>query len=182
MNVIRTYIRIIDALSEYVGRAVSWFIPVMVGVLMIEVVMRYFFMRPTLWAYDTAIFLYGYCGILAGAYTLKHRAHIVVDVVFNLFKPRTKAICNTLTGLLFFFFLILFIKYTWDAGMHAIVSGHRSSTQWAPPIGHYRMLLAVGGTLLLLQGSANWLRDLYMAVTGRELEPHLPENPMEVAE
>lgn len=182
MNLIRAYIRIIDTVSEYVGRIVCWLIPIMVIVLMIEVIMRYFLMRPTLWAYDTAIFLYGYCGILAGAYTLKHRAHIVVDVVFNLFKLRTKAICNTLTGFLFFFFLILFIKYTWDAGIHAFVNGHRSSTQWAPPIGHYRLLLSIGGVLLLLQGSANWLRDLYMAVTGKELELSLPENLMEVTE
>lgn len=182
MNFIRAYIRGIDAVSEYVGRIVCWLIPAMVAVLMIEVIMRYFFMRPTLWAYDTAIFLYGYCGILAGAYALKHKAHIVVDVVFNLFTPRTKSICNTLTGFLFFFFLILFIKYTWDAGVNAIVSGHRSSTQWAPPIGHYRLLLAVGGMLLILQGSANWLRDLYMALTGRDLEPPLSEDPMEVTE
>lgn len=182
MNFIRAYIRIIDTVSEYVGRIVCWLIPIMVTVLMIEVIMRYFFMRPTLWAYDTAIFLYGYCGILAGAYALKYRSHIVVDVVFNLFTPRTKAICNTLTGFLFFFFLILFIKYTWDAGVNAIIGGHRSSTQWGPPVGHYRMLLPVGGMVLLLQGSANWLRDLYMAVTGRELESSLSEEPMEVTE
>ena len=182
MNCIRAYIRGIDTISEWVGRIVCWLIPVMVVVLMIEVIMRYFFMRPTLWAYDTAIFLYGYCGILAGSYALKHRAHIVVDVVFNMFKPRTKAICNVFTGFLFFFFLILFIKYTWDAGIHSIVSGHRSSTQWGPPIGHYRLLLAVGGILVFLQGSANWLRDLYMAVTGTALEPPLPDEPMEVAE
>ncbi|MDR3073117.1 MAG: TRAP transporter small permease subunit [Deltaproteobacteria bacterium] len=182
MNVLRAYIRLIDAVSEWTGRAVCWLIPVMVVILMIEVVMRYFFMHPTLWAYDMAIFLYGYCGILAGAYALKHKAHIVVDVVFNLFRPRVRAICNAATGLLFFFFLALFIKYTWDAGLHALMSGHRSSTQWAPPNGHYRMLLAVGGILLILQGSANWLRDLFMAVTGRELEPSLPEEPLEAME
>ena len=182
MSFIRAYIRSVDTISEYVGRIICWFIPLMVTVLMIEVIMRYFFQRPTLWAYDTSIFLYGYCGILAGAYALKHKAHIVVDVVYNLFKPRTKAICNTLTGFLFFFFLILFIKYTWDAGIHAIISGHRSSTQWAPPIGHYRMLLAVGGILLILQGSANWLRDVYMAVTGKEIDPPASEDPREVTE
>ena len=171
MNIIRTYIRLADALSEYVGRAVSFLIPGLVVVLMIEVASRYLLKKPTLWAYDTAIFMYGYCGVLAGAYTLKHKGHIVVDVVYSLFSPRVKAAFNVLTGLLFFFFMTIFIIYTWKAAAVALAGGHRASSQWAPPVGHYRLLLPVGGGLLLLQGLANWLRDLYFAATGREMLP-----------
>ena len=171
INCLRLYIKAADVLSEYVGRAVSLLVPGMVIVLLIEVGMRYFFKSPTLWAYDTAIFMYGYCGVLAGAYTLKHKGHIVVDVVYSLFSPRVKAVMNVLTGLLFFFFCVIFIIYTWKAAAVAIDGGHRANTQWAPLVGHYRLILPIGGGLLVIQGLANWLRDLHFAVTGREIVP-----------
>jgi TRAP-type mannitol/chloroaromatic compound transport system permease small subunit len=169
MNLVAKFIRFADAVSEGVGRAVSLLIPAMALVLLIEVVMRYFFRRPTLWAYDTAIFMYGYCGVLAGAYALKHKDHIVVDVVYSLFSPRVKAAMNVATGLILFLFLIIFIKYTLAVAVTAIKAGHRTNTQWAAPAGHYRLLLPAGAALLLLQGLANWLRDLHYAATGREL-------------
>ena len=171
MGFIRSIVRPIEAMSEAVGRVVCWLIPVMVLVLMIEVIMRYCFKRPTLWAYDTSIFMYGYCGLFAGCYTLKHKSHIVVDVVFNMFKPRTKAILNCCTGILFFIFLLVFIKYTWDMAMVAWEGGHRGNTAWAPPIGHYRLIIPISAGLLLLQGIATWLRNFYFACTGTELDP-----------
>jgi TRAP-type mannitol/chloroaromatic compound transport system permease small subunit len=169
MTAFKRAIGVIDAISEFVGRAVSILLPAMVLVLLIEVIMRYAFRRPTLWAYDTAIFMYGYIGILAGAYALKHKNHIVVDVVYNLFSPRTKAVMNVFTGLLMFLFLVIFIKYTLAVAITALKAGHRTPTQWAPPVGHFRLMIPVGAALLLLQGLANWARDLHFAVTGREL-------------
>ncbi|MDL2226215.1 TRAP transporter small permease subunit [Deltaproteobacteria bacterium OttesenSCG-928-M10] len=180
MKVIQTYIRIIDTLSEWIGRAASMLIPVMVIILLFEVIARYAFNRPTLWGYDMAIFMYGYCGILGGMHALKHKKHIIVDVVFNMFKPRTKSIMNVFTGLLFFFFIIVFVKYTWDMAMIAWAGSHRTSTAWGGPVAHYRLLLPVGATLLGLQGLANWFRDLYFAITGAPLAdppPAVPEIP-----
>jgi TRAP-type mannitol/chloroaromatic compound transport system permease small subunit len=169
MNAIKKLIVAIDAISEWIGRIVSVLIPLMVLVLLAEVIMRYAFDRPTLWAYDTAIFMYGYVGILAGAYTLKHKNHIVVDVVYNLFSPRTKAAMNVFTGLLMFLFLIVFIKYTLPVAITALKAGHRTNTQWAPPLGHFRLIIPIGAALLILQGIANWIRDVYFAFTGRQL-------------
>lgn len=170
MSFIKLFIRSVDRLSEFVGRTVSICILGMMVVLVIEVIMRYFFKRPTLWAYDTSIFMFGYCGILAGAYTLKHNAHINVDVIYAKFSLRTRSILDVFTGLLFFYFMILMIIYCWSPAIIAIEGGHRGNTMWAPPIGHYRMLIVVGAVLLLLQGLANWLRALYTAITGKELE------------
>ena len=170
MGLIKMYIRTIDCITEIVGKLASFCLPAMTAVLLVEVVMRYFFKRPTLWAYDTSIFLFGYCGVLAGAYSLKHNAHIIVDVVFNLFSPRTKAIINSFTYILFFVFMGLFIYYCWDAAIIAIEGGHRTNTHWAPPMGHFKMLLVVGGVLLFLQGFACWFRNLHMAFTGKEME------------
>jgi TRAP-type mannitol/chloroaromatic compound transport system permease small subunit len=46
--------------------------------------------------------------------------------------------------------------------------GEMSMTDWRPPIYCVKFMIPLGGLLLLLQG-VNWfIRDLYLAVTGRK--------------
>ena len=41
---------------------------------------------------------------------------------------------------------------------------------WYPPAAPYRTLFAVGLLLLILQGVANFIRDLYFVVRGEKLD------------
>lgn len=160
----------IDRLSLLVGYLVSVLVPGMVIVLAIEVVSRYVFDAPTLWVYDTATFMFGYCGLLAGAFAMRERAHINVDILYARLSKRVRAGLDVVTGLLTFFFLILVILYTWPEAMTAIARGTRRPSEWAPPVGHYVLLIPVSAGLVLLQGLANWVRSLHLVVTGRELD------------
>jgi TRAP-type mannitol/chloroaromatic compound transport system permease small subunit len=169
MEAIKLYIRTVDIISENIGRACAVLIPCMVAVLFIEVMARYLFQRPTLWAYDTAIFLYGYCGLLAGAYVLKHKGHINVDLIQERLPPRVNAILDVCTSFLFFFFMILVIIYGSKAAIMAISLGDRTHSAWAPPIGHFKLMIPVGALFLLMQGIAKLIRDLYLAINGKEL-------------
>ena len=169
MDIIRIFVRNVDRLSAIVGIAISAALPVMVCVLTVEVVARYIFDSPTIWAFDTATFLFGYCGLLAGAYVHRRREHINVDIFYGRLSPRWQAVLDTLTGLIFFFFIILVIVYGWKEAYPALASGERRPSEWAPLVGHFKMMVPVGAFLLLLQGFANWLRSLYLAVTGKEL-------------
>lgn len=169
-SALKFFVRIVDRLSKLIGIGVSVLIPTMTLVLTFEVVARYVFRRPTIWAFDTSIFLYGYCSLLAGAYVLQEGEHISVDIIYERFSPRWKAIMDVLTGLLFFFFIILVVVYGWKAAYSALLFGDRTPTEWGPPVGHFKLMLPVGAILLLLQGIAKWIRNFYLAITGKELE------------
>jgi len=145
--------------------------PFMVSVLFVEVIARYFFNHPTIWAYDLSIFAYGYTGLLAGAYVLKTGDHINVDLVHAKLSPRGQAILELIHGLLIFFFAILVICTTWEPALHAISNHETRPGEWSPPIGHFKLMIPVGGSLILLQQLANWIRSLYRLITGRELRP-----------
>lgn len=164
------FIKIVDTMSEWTGRAVSILVPAMVMVIGYEVVARYFFSRPTIWVYDTAIFFFGYCGLLAGAYALRRNEHISVDVIYSRFSERGKAVLDAISGLLFLFFLCLVMIYGWKAAATAIQMGERTNTEWAPSIGHFKLVLPVAASMLLLQQLVNWIRSLYRAFTGKELK------------
>ena len=170
MKTLKAYVRIVEAVSEKIGLACTVLVLGMVAVLFTEVTARYIFQRPTLWAYDTAIFLYGYCGLLAGAYTLKHKGHINVDLLQERLPPRVNAILDACTSLLFFFFMILVIIYGTKAAVMAISLGDRTHSAWGPPLGHFKLMIPVGALLLFMQGIAKLIRDLYLAITGKELE------------
>jgi TRAP-type mannitol/chloroaromatic compound transport system permease small subunit len=170
MQGLKLFIRCVDWVSDRIGSAVSILLPAMTLVLFFEVVARYVFKRPTIWAFDTAIFMFGYCGLLAGAHVMKRNEHINVDLVYGQLSPRGKAILDVFNGALFFFFILLVIVYGWEAAYSSIAFGDRRSTEWAPPIGHYKLMVPLGALLLLLQGLANWIRYLYRALTGKELK------------
>ena len=160
-------LRTIDGVSMVAGYSVSALVPLMILSLVYEVVSRYFFNAPTLWAQDVSIFLFGYIGLLGGAMVMRERAHINVDLFYARMSPRLRAACDVATALVSMFFLVLVVIYCWDAGTDAIRHGLRRPTDWAPPVGHFFLAVAVGGFLLLLQTFAHWLRSLHFLLTGR---------------
>ncbi|MBW1711537.1 MAG: TRAP transporter small permease subunit [Deltaproteobacteria bacterium] len=170
MKLLKMYIRLVDRLSQAVGLMVSVLMPAMVVVLAYEVIARYVFKNPTIWVYDLAIFMFGYIGLLAGAYVLKNRQHVNVDILYDRFSPRQKAISESLTGILFFFLIVLVIKYSFENALFAIENGEATATEWGPPVGHFKLMIPIGAFLLLLQGLANWIRAIYRALTDKELD------------
>ena len=170
MKALKLYVRIIDRLSVLIGLAMSVLVPVMMLVITYEVVVRYFFKKPTVWAFDTAIFMFGYIGLLAGAYVLKHNKHINVDVIHSRLSPRGKAILDSITAPLILFFLVLVVIYGGDTAWEGIKSGIRRSTEWGPPLSHYLLVIPVSAFFLILQVIANWIRNLHLAITDKELD------------
>ncbi|MBW1714801.1 MAG: TRAP transporter small permease subunit [Deltaproteobacteria bacterium] len=170
MYTLKIFIRIVDKISEWTGKATMWLIMAMVFVVSYEVVFRYFFNSPTVWAYDMAIFMFGYAGLWAGAYALKNGYHITVDIVYSQLSTRWKAILDVFTGLLGFFFLILVIVMNWEPAITAIINNQTTDSYWGPPAGHYKLMIPLSGFFFLMQGIANWFRSLYKAITNRELD------------
>lgn len=181
MTLLKHLLHAIDRLSMLVGYSVAVFVPLMILSLVYEVISRYFFHAPTLWAQDVSIFLFGYIGLLGGAFVMKEHAHINVDLVYARLSLRGRAVCDALTGLVVMFFLTLTVVYAWHEGIKAIQLGLRRPTDWAPPMGHFILAISAGGFLLLLQTCAHWIRNLHFALTGRPLEP-LPQHQPEIIE
>ena len=64
-------VRSIERFVEAVGRVVSLGIFLLIGVVMYEVLARYFFNLPTRWTYDTSGWLQVAYVFLGGAYALQ---------------------------------------------------------------------------------------------------------------
>lgn len=150
-----------DGLSEYVGRAISWLTLGMIGVLMIEIVFRYFLNSPTLWAHETSTMLYGAFCMLAGTYTLRHHGHVRSEVIYGNLSTRGKAFCDVLifgAGLVVLG-IFLRLAITFAAESWAVLE-YSNKSVWQPPLYPIKTVIPIAVGLLLLQNIAELLRAL----------------------
>lgn len=167
----KKFLKIIDRMNELIGKAISFLILVLVGVIVYEIVARYFFNSPTIWAHEISQMVYGAYVILLGGYLQQRNGHVNVDILYLRFKPRTRAIIDLFTWLLFFAFCgVILVKggeMAWDSFLYR----ETDSTVFAPPIYPLKMLIPLGGLLLLLQGLVKYIGDIKVAITGKEDAP-----------
>lgn len=169
MKILQRIVRIVELVSEWSGEGVAYLgIPV---VLLIfgEVLLRYVFGKPTLWAGPTATYLWGAMCVLAGGYALKHGLHVNMDIIYNRFSPRGKAALDLFNSLFFFLACAALVWMGWKFGWYSVVTAERRGETWNPPIYPIKMTIFVGVCLLLLQGLVKLIRDIRLVVTRKEL-------------
>jgi TRAP-type mannitol/chloroaromatic compound transport system permease small subunit len=169
LSFLKKYILLIDQLNTWIARIISIGVPLLMLILCYEIISRYFFDAPTIWAFDLSIFVYGYMALLGGAYVLKCREHITVDIFYAKFSPRNKALSNVIGAILIMFFLILLIIYGGEAAIKSLKLSQRAPSIWAPPIAHFKFMIPISAGLLIFQLIANTIRDIYMVVTNKPL-------------
>ncbi len=165
----KTFISAIDSLSEIVGKLVSWLVPLVVVAVAYEIIMRYLLRLPTLWANEIMIFMCGIVYVLGSAWVLKEGKHVKIDILYEKLSLRQRAVLDSIT---FVFFAIYMGMLAWASGKYALKSiklGETTGSAWDPAIYPIKSALFIGVVLLLLQGFANFLRNLYFAFKGEEL-------------
>lgn len=165
-------IRTIDRFTQRTGTVVSWLSIPLVGAVIYEVMARYVFNAPTIWAYDATYMLYGTLFMLGAAYALEKGAHIRTDFFWEQFSVRRKGVIDTISYVLFFFpgFLVL-LFVSGNEALYAWRIGETSDqSAWRPILWPFKAVVPLACLLLLVQGFSEFLKSLYMARTGVELD------------
>ena len=150
----------IESLSVWIGRAFGWCILILTLSVSYEVVVRYVFNAPTVWAFDMMVQMYGALFLMAGPYALAQDSHVRGDVLYRLFPVRWQARIDFVLYILFFFpgMLALF----WFGYEIAKDSWRYQEVSWNSPariqIYFFKSLIPVAGGLLIIQGIAEMLR------------------------
>ena len=168
---VMSLVRVIDTISEWSGRICAWMIvPLMVGTTY-EVIVRYAFNAPTIWAYDLSYMLYGAHFMLGAAYTLLKGGHIRTDIFYQNWSTRTQGWVDFLLYLLLFFPGIIFFFWMGSQeGLQSLRIWERSdASPWRPVVWPLKMVLPVTAMLLLIQGVSELIKSLHMALRGRSL-------------
>ena len=151
-----------DMINEWIGRVAAFLILVIIAVTLFEVVMRYVFDAPTVWAMETSGLLQMNYVMLGGGYTLLHKGHVRVDVVYARFSPRGQAIADlTITTVLFFCFTgaLLYYGTMYVALKSFMIKELSSSGIWYGQIWPFKQIIPIGTVLIMLQFVLLMIRD-----------------------
>jgi TRAP-type mannitol/chloroaromatic compound transport system permease small subunit len=159
------FLRYIDSISDWIGKIVSFLILILMGVVLFAVVMRYIVNKPTIWSHETGLYLFGGMVMLGAAYTLRHEGHVRMDAFYGRLSARGRAITDLATFVFFITFVVVLLWKGCDMTWKAIHFMERTESFWSPVIWPSRIVIPVGAFLLLLQGLANFVRDI-LAVKG----------------
>lgn len=160
------FVRNVGRVNEWVGRVAGLLIVGVVVVILREVVARGAFNAPSVWADESMTYLAGLAYALGGGYTLLHRKHVLVDLVYQPVARRgggLKKLFDVVGFVLFATYCATLIWYGAKLGLESLAVHEGSGTLWNPPIWPLKMAIPVAGALLLLQGIANLLVDLGLA-------------------
>lgn len=160
-------LEVIDKISDRSGVVSSVLIYPGLLVLLYEIVSRYFFHAPTIWAHGTSQRIFAAYFIIGGAYALVHEAHIRMDIFYSRFSLKTRALINLLlTYPLLFITAFVLLWHGSDYASEAIKLLERCATPFRAPVWPIKLLIPLSGLLLLFQGLALFYRDITVAITG----------------
>jgi TRAP-type mannitol/chloroaromatic compound transport system permease small subunit len=162
------FVRVVDEVSYWSGKAFAWLIVGLTFVVALEVFKRYILNAPTAWIFDLNNMLYGSLFMMCGAYTLAAAGHVRADFVYIYLKPRGQAALDLTLYLLFFIPGILGLIYAgYDyAALSWRIGEHSTVTAEGPPVYHFKTVIPVAGVLVMLQGLAEIVRCIACLRTG----------------
>lgn len=162
----KTVLHYIDLVSEWTGKSISFLIIVLNLVIGYEVIARYLLNAPTKWAHEASGMLFGTYIVIGGAYILLNKGHVNMDIFYNRLSKRHKALLDIITFWVFAFFCAALLWKGWERAWYSLKTMEHSSTIWGPPLYPIKLVLPIGAFLLLLQGIANFTRDVITLVKG----------------
>ena len=129
--------------------------------LFYEVVCRYFFRSPTIWAQEMSIYLFMWTMLAGGAYTLQQGKHVRIDLVIEHLSLRTQHFLEMITSVAGMVFCAVI---TWQAyEMIAASIGYNkvSATLLRVPMWIPQTFMVIGFVLLFLEIINHLLGDFF---------------------
>jgi TRAP-type mannitol/chloroaromatic compound transport system permease small subunit len=160
---LRLYMRAVDAVSYRVGRVAVYLILVMMGTLIYAAFSRTLFNVSYIWLVETMEFLLIAYFILGGAYSMQLESHVRMDLFYERWSDRTKAIVDAVTICFLIFYLVMLLYGGISSAEYALKYGETSRTSWAPPMAPIKIVMCFGITLFLLQSTARFLKNIARA-------------------
>ena len=170
-NPLIAVVRIIDGFNEFVGRAISWLVVLMVINVFCVVVLRYLFSVGWIWTQETYVWMHGTVFMLGAGYTLLHDGHVRIDLFYREASEKYKAAVNLVGSLVLALPLIwLIFDKSWPIVVRSWENLEKSAEAGGLPALYLFKSVMIGFCIVFgLQFIALALRSL-LVLTGVEME------------
>lgn len=151
----------ITALNTWIGRQVGWLTVALVLLVVIDVFLRKVFFLTANWVAELEWHLYAVVFLLGAAYTLARDRHVRVDLFYDRFSKKDKALVNIIGSLVLLIpWCVILIWAGWQYAWQSWLDQEGSPEPGGLP-GRYviKFILVLGLFLLLLQGIAEVIQS-----------------------
>jgi TRAP-type C4-dicarboxylate transport system permease small subunit len=124
----------LDCVSLVLSRVAMILVAVVVVVMFYEVVARYVFERPTLWANEMSLWFAGFIYLLAGLYAMQQRSHIRIYTIYDMMPRWMQKASDVLGVLLLWAFAAALVWGTYNESLDKLVRWETFGTAWDPPL------------------------------------------------
>ncbi|OEU53885.1 MAG: hypothetical protein BA861_11545 [Desulfobacterales bacterium S3730MH5] len=169
MNTLNAILNAVDKINDWVGKVLSFGLLLMFALVVTEVILRYFFNSPTVWANELTQLTFGVYVVLCGGYILRWGGHVNVDILYGQFSTKGKALMDIITFFIFLLFCGMMLAYGGSLAWESLIRFEHSQSAWNPPIYLVKLMIPTGAFLLLLQGIAKLMRDIVTLLTGEKV-------------
>ena len=158
----KKFVRAVDAFTDFTGKWFALLILPMTFVVMYEVIARKIFHAPTRWGFEMTVYFYGAHFMLGMAVTYLYDRHVRIDVIVTALPQKVQTWLRILTFMFIFvpfvgaltYGSIVYAGHSWAIGEH-------SWSAWKPPLYPFKTVMPVALIMLLIQGFATFIRDIY---------------------
>lgn len=165
MRIVRLFNDRVDFISQWIGeKAALLFIP-LTCIAFFEVVMRYAFNSPTVWAWDVNIQLGAALIALAGGFILLKEFFVRVDVIVNHLPAKLNRWLDLVLSVVPLFAVGVLAQLAIRQAWQSLLNQESLSSTWMPPLYPLRIVVAAGFILLFLQIVSRTLRTLLICLT-----------------
>ena len=149
-----------DILSLVTARMAMIMISMVVLVMFYEVVSRYVFSRPTLWANELSLWIASFVFLFAGQYAMQQRSHIRIFVIYDIMPRWMQKTADVISVLLITGFTFALVWGNYADAERRFLRMETFGTAWDPPIpGIVKPAILVIIVLVALQAISNLIAD-----------------------
>lgn len=161
-TILKTIIHYIDRLNAALGSFASWSTLLLVLLVCLDVVLRYFFQWSRVWMMELEMYLFAIIFLLGSAYAFQMDRHVRVDVFYSNMSIKKQAFVNIVGGLIFLLpWTLVMIYISQRYFLKSLRIGESSSQPGGlPALYLLKCLLLLGFFLLFLQGISSIYKSL----------------------
>lgn len=151
----------VDRLQRVAGRAISYVFLLVAIVIAYEVVSRYIFNAPTIWAHELTATLTAIGFLFGGPYALVLGEHIRITSLYMHFGRRLRWAADLVSAIVTLFYIGGMIYAAWIVAGRALARMETSGSAWNQPTPVViKTILVVASALIALQTAIQLLRLL----------------------
>ena len=161
MNALLKLSRLIDGMTERVGKAATWLVLLVVLISAGNALMRYTINYSSNSLLEIQWYLFGMIFLCCAGFTLLRNEHVRIDLISAKFSKRGQTWID-IFGIIFFLMPMAFaiMILSWPVFIHALQSSEMSNSSGGLIVWPARLMIPAGFLLLILQGCSELIKRI----------------------